>query len=34
VRRDAEELKLVKDMLRFAEENLLLTHSGIREDFF
>lgn len=31
--RDAEEIKLVKDWIRFAEENLLLAHSGMEEDF-
>jgi HEPN domain-containing protein len=33
MRRDAEEIKLVKDWLRFAEENLLLAHSGMGENF-
>ena len=31
--RDAEEIKLVKDWIRFAGENLLLAHSGMEEDF-
>jgi len=33
MKRNAEEIKLVKDWLRFAEENLLLAHSGMGEDF-
>ncbi|MCK4765858.1 MAG: hypothetical protein KAW12_26900 [Candidatus Aminicenantes bacterium] len=31
--KNAEEIKLVKDWLRFAEENLLLAHSGMGEEF-
>jgi HEPN domain-containing protein len=33
MRRNAEEIKLVNDWLSFAEENLLLAHSGMGEDF-
>ena len=33
MKRDAEEIKLIKDWLKFAEENLLLAHSGMGEDF-
>lgn len=33
MKRDAEEIKLIKDWLKLAEENLLLAHSGMKEDF-
>jgi HEPN domain-containing protein len=33
MKRDAEEINLIKDWLKFAEENLLLAHSGMGEDF-
>jgi HEPN domain-containing protein len=33
MRRSAEETKLVKDWLRFAEENILLARSGMKEEF-
>lgn len=33
MRRSAEEIKLVKDWLRFARENILLARSGMKEEF-
>lgn len=33
MKKNADEIKLVKDWLKFAEENLLLAHSGMGEDF-
>jgi HEPN domain-containing protein len=33
MKKSTEEIKLVKDWLRFAEENLLFARTGIKEDF-
>ncbi len=33
MKKSAEEIILVKEWLKFAEENLLLAHSGMREEF-
>jgi hypothetical protein len=33
MKRNPEEIKLIKDWLSFAEENLLLAHSGMNEEF-
>ena len=33
MKRNEEEIKLVKDWLRFAQENLLLARAGMKEDY-
>lgn len=33
MKKNEEEIKLVKDWLRFARENLLFAHSGMKEDY-
>ena len=33
MKKNEEEIKLVKDWLRFAKENLLLAHLGMKEDY-
>ncbi len=33
MKKNKEEIKLVKDWLKFAKENLLFAHSGIKEDY-
>jgi len=33
MRKNEEEIKLVKDWLRFARENLLFARSGMKEDY-
>ena len=33
MKKNEEEIKLVKDWLRFARENILFAHSGMKEDY-
>lgn len=33
MKKSEEEIKLVKDWLKFAKENLLFAHSGMKEDY-